>query len=333
MATAEKPVLGENGHLKKDDQQPMTPRPGHHKLFVISGRCGRMGNRIILFANFIALAEEQGHRVINPTFHSYAGFFEAMRRDIYCQYPPATRRSWLDIVPGVGGAIRGTRIFFHAARAAGLLNEHHPIFGKRIFTLRQSPTEKITALDGPEVQAKIRDARIIFVNGWTFRAPGLVARHAEKIKSYFRPVAGIEQASRRAVDGLRQHADIVVGVHVRHGDFANWRGGKFFFPASRYAAWMRELAEQFPGGKVAFFVCSDEPRHESEFPGLRVGIGAGSAVGDMYALANCDYIIGPFGTFSMWASFYGHKPLFHIHGIEARIKREEFSVPDLTEIP
>ena len=63
------------------------------KLFVISGRCGRMANRIILFANFIALAEEQGHRVANPTFHSYAKWFETTRNDIYCQYPRATRRS------------------------------------------------------------------------------------------------------------------------------------------------------------------------------------------------------------------------------------------------
>lgn len=203
MTIAKKPVLGENDRLEKDNQRPMRPLPGDRKLFVISGRCGRLGNRIILFANFIALAEEQGHRLINPTFHSYAGFFEATRGDIYCQYPPTTRRSWWDAVPGVGGAIRGTRIFFHAARAAGLLNERYPIFGKTIFTLRQSPTQEITALDGPEVQAKIRDARIVFVNGWTFRAPGLVQRHAEKIKSYFRPVAEIEQASHRAVDRLR----------------------------------------------------------------------------------------------------------------------------------
>lgn len=96
---------------------------------------------------------------------------------------------------------------------------------------------------------------------------------------------------------------------------------------------MHELAEQFPGGKVAFFVCSDEPRHEHEFPGLRVGIGAGSAVGDMYALAKCDYIFGPFGTFSMWASFYGNKPLYHLRSSDDRVERDRFAVSDLEEIP
>jgi len=333
MTTTKNPASGEDHRPVKGGQRATPPVSRKGKLFVISGRCGRLANRIILFANFIALAEERGHRVVNPTFHSYARSFEATRGDIYCRYPRAARRSWLDIVPGVGDAIRGTRIFFHAARAAGLLNERYPIFGKRIFTLRQSPTEKITALDGPEVQDKIRDARIVLVNGWTFRAPGLVQRHAEKIKSYFQPVAEIEQASRQAVARLRQQADVVVGVHIRHGDYRAWKGGKSFFPASQYAVWMKDLAEQFPGGKAAFFACSDEPRHEHEFPGLRVGIGAGSAVGDMCALAKCDYILGPLSTFSMWASFYGNKPLFIIRDDKARIERNEFRVSDLREIP
>jgi hypothetical protein len=219
------------------------------------------------------------------------------------------------------------------ARATGLLNERYPVFGKAIFTLRETPAQEITALDGPEVQAKIRDARIIFVNGWNFRTPELVQRHAEKLRSHFRPIAEFEQASRVAVEQLRQHADVVVGVHIRHGDYRTWNGGKCFFPASQYAVWMKGLAEQFPGRKVAFFVCSDGPRHEQEFPGLRVGIGAGSAVGDLCALARCDYILGPLSTFSMWASFYGNKPLFLIHDDKARIERKEFRVSDLREIP
>lgn len=333
MTIEKNPLPAEGQRSANDVGCPTLPRSGDGKLFVISGRCGRLGNRIILFANFIALAEEQGHRVSNPTFHSYAQFFEATRDDIYCRYPRATRKSWWDIIPGVGGAVRGTRLFFRLARVFGVWNERHPVFGRSIFTLRETPAQPITALDGPEVQAKIRDARVIFVNGWNFRAPELVKRHAEKIRSYFRPIAEIEQASRQAVEQLQRQADVVMGVHVRHGDYRTWNGGKCFFPASQYADWMKGLAEQFPGRKVAFFVCSDEPRLEHEFPGLRVGLGAGSAVGDLCALARCDYILGPVSTFSMWASFYGNKPLFLIRDGAARIERIEFRVSDLREIP
>ena len=303
------------------------------KLFIISGRCGRLANRMVLFANFIALAEEQGHRVMNPTFHSYAALFETTRRDIYCQYPVPTRRSWMDIVPGVAGAIRGTRLFFRIARPASLLNERLPIFGESVFTLRQSPGMEITELDGTEVQDKIRNAKAVLVNGWNFRAPALVERHADRIRSYFQPIQLIDQASQRSVDDLRRQAEVIVGVHIRRGDYCMWKGGKCFYPISRYATWMHELAEQFPDRKVSFLVCSDESRSESEFHGLSIGLGAGSPVGDLYALAKCDYILGPVSTFSQWASFYGSKPLFHLHDSDAQVERGGFKVSDLREVP
>src|ERR1041385_5040591 len=81
-------------------------------LFVISGRCGRLANRMVLFASFMALVAERGGRVVNPTFHSYASHFKATRRDIYCQFPARDRRSVIDVVPGAAALIRGSRIFF-----------------------------------------------------------------------------------------------------------------------------------------------------------------------------------------------------------------------------
>src|SRR4051812_10781346 len=185
----------------EDAQAKPTSQAG--KLFVISGRCGRMANRTVLFANFIALAEEQGHRVMNPTFHSYASLFQSTRGDIYCQYPSPARRSWMDVVPGVAGALRGTRLFFRVARAASLINERWPLCGPDVVTLRQTAGEEITALDGAEVQAKISEANIVLVNGWNFRAPALVRRHAEKIRSYFKPIEQTQLASEQAIGRLR----------------------------------------------------------------------------------------------------------------------------------
>ena len=54
---------------KKRRETRVAASAQNQKLFTIGLRCGRLANRLILFANFIALAEEQGHRVINFTFH------------------------------------------------------------------------------------------------------------------------------------------------------------------------------------------------------------------------------------------------------------------------
>jgi hypothetical protein len=316
----------EPAHDTKIAAHPALPHFQKQKLFTIGLRCGRLANRTILFANFIALAEEQGHRLINFTFHSYSEFFEGTRENIYCRYPRPIRRSWMDIVPGVAATIRKTRIPYHLTRATAALNERFPIFGNAAVTLHELPGQRITLLDGAEYQEKIRPAKIIFVYGWWLRAPNLVKKHGDKIRAYFRPIEKYENASRDTIDSLRRNADVVIGIHIRQGDYRGWKGGKYFFPIARYAAWMNELAAQFPGRGVAFFVCSDEPRSLGEFPGLTVGLGTDSPVSDIYALARCDYILGTKSTFSQWPSFYGEKPLLQVCGTDEPAKLENFRV-------
>jgi hypothetical protein len=312
---------------------PTPPHPARPKRFVIALRCGRLANRMVLFANFIALAEEQGHRVINFTFHSYAEFFETTRRDIYCSYPPPARRSWWDAIPAVANGIRKSRLLYHAVRYGSRLNGKFPLCGRSVVTMRENDTEDVVPLDAPRILDPLRSARTVFVYGWRYRAPALVRRHAEKIRAYFRPVQAHAQASRQAVETLRQQADILVGVHIRQGDYQGWKGGHYFFETARYAEWMRETAALFPGRRVAFLVCSNEARRPEEFAGLTVGFGPGTAVGDLYALAGCDYLVGPLSSFTQWASFYGDKPLFHLRDQDARIRLEDFHVSDLAEVP
>lgn len=298
----------------------------HQKLFMIGRRVGRLANRLIIFANVIALAEEQGHRVINFSFHCYSDLFEETRQNFCCEYPPTKRKHWLDTIPGVGRWIRKKQIPYYLTRYASMVNKRLPIFGKSVVTLRELPDRHTTLLDGPEVQEKIRPARIVFVYGWWLRAPDLVRKHKEKIRNYFRPLEKWAVASRETVDRLRRNADIVVGVHIRHGDYREWLNGKFFYPVDRYAAWMHELAGQFPGRKVSFLVCSNEPRQADEFSGLTVGFGPNSPISDVFALARCDYIFGTSSTFTQWASFYGEKPLLHLLDGNTSIKVENFRV-------
>jgi len=208
-----------------------------------------------------------------------------------------------------------------------------PVFPGPTVCLRQVWGQHITALGSPEIQSLIRAGKTIFISGWAFRAPDFVGRHKEKIRNYFNPIKSHAQASRQVVAGLREQADIVIGVHVRQGDYATWRKGRYLFPTARYAAWMHDLADQFPGSKIAFLVCSNEPRSAKEFPGLTVGFGTGIPVEDLYSLAECDRIIGPVSSFSQWASFYGEKPLLFLTNANTPIKREQFRISMLGEVP
>jgi hypothetical protein len=60
---------------------------------------------------------------------------------------------------------------------------------------------------------------------------------------------------------------------------------------------------------VAFLVCSNEPVAPLlSLEGLKVFEGPGTAIGDLYALAGCDKLMGPPSTFSLWASYWGGRP-------------------------
>jgi hypothetical protein len=310
-----------------------TNQPSDSKLLVIAARCGRLANRLTLFANFVALAEEHGWQVINFTFHSYAHLFETTRRDVYCHYPVRLRRSVWDLIPGAAAAIRKTRLFYHATRGLSTMHERMPLFGKHVATLREMPGEQYILLESPEVLQRLAAARVVFIHGWVFRAPAAVRSHAEKVRAFFHPIQSIEEGASRTVRELRQKADVLIGVHLRQGDYRTWRHGKYFFEPEQYARWMRDLVAQFPGQKVAFLVCSDEPRNGAEFPGLTVGFGGSSAVQDNLALSKCDYLLGPVSSYSMWASFYGNTPLFLLRGSDAQVNRDQFAVSWLDEIP
>src|SRR5262249_17802982 len=112
--------------------------PSNGKRIVVSFRTGQFGNRLMLFAHFIAMAEEQRHQVINFAFHSYSHLFETTRQDIYCRYPVAGRKSWMDVIPGVNPAIHKTRLLLRLTYCASIVNERLPI-SRKVVTLRKKP--------------------------------------------------------------------------------------------------------------------------------------------------------------------------------------------------
>ena len=233
--------------------------PDSGKLFIITTRPGRMGNRLLLFAHFIAFAEEHGHRVRNFTFQTYAKLFEGTCQDIFCEYPVAKQRSFLNSVPGAPKVIAGTRMLYRGVSLVRTINDKFHLLGRRVITLRELPGQRVTLLEDPEVQSRIRPAKVIFADGWRLRAPDCLPKHAEKIRRYFQPVPKIEQDIRLLIERMRQNAQVIIGVHIRHTDYRRWRGGKYFFPASRYAEWMRELVGQFPGIKFPSWFAAMNP--------------------------------------------------------------------------
>ena len=59
----------------------------------------------------------------------------------------------------------------------------------------------------------------------------------------------------------------------------------------------------FSGRSVAFLICSDWPQDSETFSRFRVTFGSGDLIEDMYAFADCDYLI-PFSAAIQKDNFY-----------------------------
>lgn len=282
-------------------------------MIIIAQRFGQLGNRLLLFAHLIAFAQEHHLTVVNLAFEEYAPLFQATRGDLFCRYPPARSR----LKPT---ARRRHWLFRLAARALREAEARHLPF-VRACRLADDQTLLLDA-----EFARLARRKIVFVGGWLFRMPGPLADSAPALRDYFRPLDESAQAAARSARSARDGCDVLMGVHVRHGDYRGYAGGRYFFTPEQYAALMARAASLFPAQRVGFLICSNESQPAAPFEGLRVTFGPGDLIEDLYALAACDFLLGPPSTFTWWASFYGGVPLCQIQAADAAFTREDFKV-------
>jgi hypothetical protein len=127
---------------------------------------------------------------------------------------------------------------------------------------------------------------------------------------------------------LRQQTDIVVGVHIRRGDYATWNDGRFFYSLEEYHQFMLRIQQLYSDKRVGFFISSNEDFSLDIFQGCkcrRFGKEPSGAILDLYTLSICDRIIGPFSSYSRWASFFGEVPLCFLESKDQQFKEDDFS--------
>jgi len=164
--------------------------------------------------------------------------------------------------------------------------------------------------------------------GWfTRRDMRYIQSAKKKIQFIFQPKDSILRRIGNLLKKMKAQSDIVVGVHIRRGDYASWHNGKYLFSFSQYRAFMERVIDLYPDKRVSFFVCSNEKINLFNFNNLSVFLLENTtAIEDLYMLSICDQIMGPISTFSRWASFIGEKPLCFLERADQQIKKSDFSV-------
>ncbi len=290
-------------------------------MVIISDTYGQLGNRLILFSHFIANALEFGYPVCYPGFHEYARYFTGTKDNYFCAYP--ARHDGVKLLrPFQGAASTALTIAACCYRKSKL----------RLFGLEALD---ITSGDGLEGDYDLADnrfiavreeSRVLLVKGWLFRDEENIRKHADPVRRYFTPVAEHMANISRVIERAREGCDLLVGVHIRQGDYRNWLGGKHYHPTGEYLKIIRRTDELWQGKRVRYLICSDEKQDRRLFQELNCAWGGGNELEDLYAFAACDYLMGPPSTYTMWASFYGSVPLCVIDEVTTPITPEGFII-------
>lgn len=274
---------------------------GNKLMIIIARNYGQLGNRLFLYGHFIAAAEEYGIELANPSFAEYAHLFPATASNLWCRYPYlrtgcSTPRTWQRVAL--------SKAIYTGTRALSLTRLNQYPF--RVIRIRG---EETCDLGGNEFADAARGKRHILASGWLFRSEHLFQKHASVVRQHF----ALPETNRNSVDrllgGLRKDSDVIIGIHIRHGDYASFMNGRYFYSLQQYADVMRRIVSQLTGQRIKFLVCSNAVWEPGIFEGLDIMQGTGHITEDMYALAETDLIIGPPSTYTGWASFYGGKPV------------------------
>jgi hypothetical protein len=277
------------------------------KAVILRATGGELANQLWNCASIYAYARERGAELENPAFYEYGNYFLNPAPNLFWKlffFLPFTnytkrkhsfkRRLW-------------RKLYDYCAKAVILAHPHAVLVSdnKDNIPFLLPPTNSDVRL------AEVETAnRTVYFDGWLFRNPVGLKTYRDDIRSYLRPRPDIEHAVGSTLSELRSAYAHVVGVHIRQGDYATWRGGEYLIPQSR----VREILDEYlrehslAAATTCFVITSDGPVDETVFAGLSTKACSKSAVHDLFLLSGTDAIIGSNSTFGAFASYYGDIP-------------------------
>ena len=149
-------------------------------------------------------------------------------------------------------------------------------------------------------------AKIVILRGWGYSDNQLLDQYRAQILRQMH----ITQPKTYS-DSTKLNKVPTLGVHVRRTDYKHFQGGRFYYSYSIYLHWIEHVRSLIGQVQIIFF--SDDPTYVSKYLGGQGRLNNGSAKEDLALLSQCDFILGPPSTFSMWATFIGNKSAMHMY--------------------
>jgi len=283
-------------------------------VLIINDKPGQMCNCLWSYSPFIALAKENNVKVALPHFYKYADLFVNLNKDDHM------------IVKVPSNQFGAANILYYFYKVTVKLSK---IFSKLLDLSKISIFINFLQWERESWSNEVllKKNALVFAGSWNCEKDNdALLRNKKYILNLFKPDEDCLQSVDQVFAKLKQDFDLVIGLHVRRGDYKNFLDGRYYFGDQTYANFVKQLVEQVPGRRVVTYIASNEHIDMSNFDGLAVHYVPDSPpLTDLESLGRCDYILGPPSTFSMWASFVGDKPLLFLMNKSTVVSLDEFS--------
>ena len=263
----------------------------------------QMCNNLLQFAHVYAWGREHGRKTIATRFSYKYKFFKISHTSL---------------------ASFGWYLFAKYMSAIGLL---------------PSVSFKRAEDDAAALERKMLRHKHIVVNGWHVRFYDLFLKYRDEIcdlftidDEYAAPVrAQMQECEEGGTDVLR------LGVHIRRGDYAVWKGGIFCYSDEQYCDFIRAFASRmFPDRNVHVYLSTNDNAVQAQkwqeavaCSNVTVHLLGGSPASDLFMLSECNYLVGPPSTFSLVAAMYRDLPLCRMDKAKAEtLRMEDFRLFD-----
>lgn len=249
---------------------------------------GQLCNRIWSLLPSIAYGLEYGEKVLIINFDEYSPYFENLNRNNLVSF----------------SSKKLLKQFIHSIKVRGYIQNGRPNLLSKLLKWNM-------------------------IEGWPIRLDNheMIINQSDAIRDIFTFNTKITTPVDELFSSIKKE-NIIVGVHIRRGDYRSWLDGIYYYTDEEYVAAMIYLYDQFKkeGKNVKFLLCSNETIDLNNFNTLDCfTIPDSTGEKDLYALSKCDYIIGPPSSYSQWASFVGKKPVNYIMPERKELLLSEFS--------
>ncbi|PRY11237.1 hypothetical protein CLV24_11132 [Pontibacter ummariensis] len=290
-------------------------------MVVMNYKAGQLANRLFYFAHFVSNSVEYDYELINPSFDDYKDYFIATAKNDF---------EGLKVSIGIS---QNSSLDSFLRKSINVLHKVllPPLRETSFYYFHSIKENDRNDVDFDMNQPNFIEAakqKTVFVDGWLYRDPKNFKKHASTLRKVFTPQPKYTDEVCQIIDRCRLQGDLVVGIHIRRGDYKAYNNGYWYYEDEVYREKMKALEKSISvdGRKCVFLVCSNEPINKANYEGLEIVADNRHFMVDLYALAKCDYIMGPPSTFTMWASFYGQVPLLTLDSRYKQVDLADFYI-------